>query len=163
MLNIFASTGHTHYAKLARFYVQQMQALESKQPWLHDKFMEAEHAVRRSRHSWAGLWFDLVTEQTLMRSVKSRGGLKRGRGMTESVRHMWLLSLNYSAAIHDATTELLGVKTRTSEQHVDMGASRCKRDSEDRLKFTDWLEEWNPLTYKDEHLHSLSTGIVSAI
>ena len=163
MLNIFASTGHTNYAKSARFYVQQMQALESTHPRLHDKFMEGEHAVRRSKHSWAGLWSDLVIEQTLMRSAKSRDGLTRGRGMTESVRHMWVLSLNHSAAIHDAMTELSGVKTRTSEQHVDMGASRCKRDNEDRLKFTTWLEERNPFTYKDEHLHSLSTGIVSVI
>ena len=59
---------------------------------------------------------------------------------------MWVLSLNYSAAIHDAMTELSGVKTRTSEQHVDMRASRCKRDNEDRLKFTTWLEERNPFT-----------------
>lgn len=131
MLNLLASTGHTHYAKSARFYVQQMQALEYKHPWLHDKFMGGEHAVKRSRHSWAGLWSDLVIEQTPMRSVKSRGGLTRGRGMTESVRHKWVLSLNYSAAIHDAMTELSGVKTKTSEQHVDMGTSRCKRDNEE--------------------------------
>ena len=60
-----------------------MEALESTHPWLHDMFMEGEHAVRRSRHSWAGLLSDLVIEQILMRSVKSRGGLTRGRGMTK--------------------------------------------------------------------------------
>eukprot|EP00794_Sanderia_malayensis_P012470 gene12470-13758_t len=54
---------------------RQMKELEYKHPWLHDKFMEGEHAVRRRNHNWAGLWTDLVIEQTLMQSVKSRGGI----------------------------------------------------------------------------------------
>ena len=145
MLNLFASTGHVNYAKSARFYVQQMQSLEDKMPWLHEMYLKGEHAVKRSKRKWAGLWSDLVIEQTLMRSIKSRGGLTHGRGMSESVRHMWVLSLNYSAAVHDAMTELSGVVTKTSEQHVDMGAARRKRDNEDSLKFIDWLEKRNPL------------------
>ena len=81
--------------------------------------------------------------------------------MSESVRHMWVMSLNYSAAVHDAMTELSGVVTKTSEQHVDMGETRRKRDKEDSLNFIAWLEERNPFTYNDKHLHSLSTGVTS--
>ena len=40
------------------------------------------HVVLRSDAFWAGLSTDLVIEQELMRSVKSVGGLTRGRGMT---------------------------------------------------------------------------------
>ena len=163
MLNLFASTGHYNYAKSARLYIQQMRSLEKEYPWLSEKFLEGDHAVKRSSGTWNGLWSDLVIEQTMMRSIKSRGGLTTGRGMTESVRHMWVLSLNYSAAIHDAMTELTGVSTKTSEQHVDIGTTRCTRDNEDFMKFKCWLEERNPFTYKDEHLHSLSTGIISVI
>ena len=62
------------------------------------------NAVRRSNPHWAGLWSDPTIEQTLMRSIKSRGGLTRGCGMNESVRHLWMLSLNHVASIHQAMT-----------------------------------------------------------
>ena len=58
-------------------------------------------------------------------------------------------------------TELLGVVPKTSEQHVDTGAARRKRDNEDSLNFIAWLDKRNPFAYKDEHLHSLSTGVTS--
>ena len=60
-----------------------------------------------------------------MRSVKSKGGLTRGRGMNESVRHMCVLTLNYSAY------------------------------KEHGLKFTALLQERNPFGFEDENLHSL--------
>ena len=161
MLNLFASTGHINYAKSARFYIQQMKSLQEDHPWLFEQFTKGEHAVKRSNHSWAGLWSDLVIEQTLMRSVKSRGGLTRGRGMNESVRHMWVLTLNYSASIHDAMTNLTGIVTKSSEQHIDLRASRRKQDNEHGLKFTAWLQERNPFSFQDENLHSLSTGVIS--
>lgn len=43
------------------------------------------HAIRRNNRYWAGLWTDLIIEQVMMCSIKSRGGLTRGRGITESV------------------------------------------------------------------------------
>ena len=85
-LNLFAATCYLHYAKSARLYVQEMLKLPSTHPWLHRKFVEGYHTVQGSERSWAGLWTDIVIEQVLMRSLKSRGGLTRGRGMTESVR-----------------------------------------------------------------------------
>ena len=42
-----------------------------------------------------------------MRSLKSRGGLTRGRGMTESVTNQWVHSSHQSAAIHNAMTEVM--------------------------------------------------------
>ena len=86
LLNLFAATCHIHYAKSASLYVQEMRKLPSTHPWLHQKFVEWYHTVRRSERLWAGLWTDIVIEQVLMRSLKSRGGLTRGRGITESVR-----------------------------------------------------------------------------
>ena len=46
---------------------------------------------------WAGLSSDLVIEQTLMFSVKTTGGLTRGRGITEIQRFVWLLSVPFTA------------------------------------------------------------------
>ena len=96
-----------------------------------------------------------------MRSVKSRGGLTRGRGMNESVRHMWGLTLIYSASMHDAMINLTGIFTKSSEQHIDLRPSRRKQDKEQGLKFTAWLQERNPFGFEDENLHSLSTEIIS--
>ena len=53
-----------------------------------------------------------------MRTAKSRGGgggLTRGRGMTESVRLLWVLSGHKCAEVHEAMTELFGSKHTTSE------------------------------------------------
>ena len=89
MLNLFAATGHTNYAKSARLYVQEMRKLPETHPWLHEQFMIGHHTVQRTPKNWTGIWTDLAIEQTLMRSIKSRGGLTGARGMTESVRHAW--------------------------------------------------------------------------
>ena len=96
MLNLFASSGHINYAKSARMYIQQMQHLAEEYPWLYEKFVAGFHAVRCSDRHWSGLWSDLVIEQTLMRSIKTHGGLTRGRGVSESVHHMWTVSLNHT-------------------------------------------------------------------
>ena len=42
LLNLFAATGHIHYAKSARLCVQEMR-----------KFVEGYHTVRRSVRQWA--------------------------------------------------------------------------------------------------------------
>ena len=137
MLNLFAPTGHINYTKCARFYVQQMQALPRTHTWLYNCFTNGLHAVRRSNRHWSGLWSDLVIEQTLMKSNKSRGGLTRWRGMTDSVRHLWVLSLSHSSIVHQSMMTLSGLDLKSSEQHIDMGESRRKRDYEDYKIFRD--------------------------
>ena len=162
MLNFFAATGHINYAKSARLYLQQMMTLHQSYPWLHQKFQQGFHAVRRSeRYCWAGLWSDLIIEQTLMRSIKTRGGLTRGRGMNEDVRHLWVLSLSDSADIHQAMMDVSGLIVKSSEQHVEMGMARRSRDYAHCKIFLEWLQQRNPFSYEDQHLHSLSLGLVS--
>ncbi|KAG7163747.1 hypothetical protein Hamer_G002985 [Homarus americanus] len=46
--------------------------------YMTDKFSRGFHVIRRSNQCWAGLSSDLVSEQTLMRSLKSSGGLTHG-------------------------------------------------------------------------------------
>ena len=107
MINLFAATGHIHYARSARLHLQQMKDLHLNFPWVYSCFKEkGYHTVRRSDRYWAGLWTDLIIEQVMMRSLKSRGGLTRGRGITESVRLLWLGSMHRCAGVHDAMTTL---------------------------------------------------------
>ena len=96
-----------------------------------------------------------------MRSVKTQGGLTRGRGMSENVCHMWVLSLNDTAQVHEVMTEVFGLATKSSEQHAEMGKTRGLRDHSDCQKFFEWLQRINPFMYDDECLHSLSLGLVS--
>lgn len=163
MLNLFASTGHSNYAKSARLYLQEMRNLPQTYPWLHDHFTNGQHTVRRTEKNWAGIWTDLAIEQTLMRSIKSQGGLTEGRGMTESVRHLWVLSLSSSANVQSAMMELTGAQIQSSEQHADLGITRRKHDFRDCQKFHAWLTERNPFLVEDKNLHSLSTGLVSIV
>ena len=92
MLPYFTASGHSLYAKSAYVYLQIMLRL----PDAHRKFMEGYHVVRRSDRFWAGLSTDLIIEQVLMRSVKTHGGLTRGKGMTENQGLVWVLSMPVS-------------------------------------------------------------------
>ena len=82
-----------------------------------------KHSIRRSDRLWAGLSSDLVIEQTLMKSVKSRGGLTRGRGMHKTVRHVWTTTMNWFSTIDYAMTKLTGVHDNAGD-HVEVGAAR---------------------------------------
>ena len=60
-----------------------MSNLQETYPYVYDKFQEEYHVARRSERFWTGLSTDLAIEQVLMRSLKTTGGLTRGRGMTD--------------------------------------------------------------------------------
>ena len=83
MLPFFAASGHTLHAKSAYVYLQTMLKLPETNPDIQMKFEKGFHIVRRSDRFWAGLSTDLLIEQVLMRSMKTQGGLTRGKGMTE--------------------------------------------------------------------------------
>ena len=75
-------------------YLQNMQNLQDQHPEVYQHSQEGLHVVRRSDGYWADLSQYLVIEQVLMKSLKTTGGLTRGRGMTEIQRVVWLLSMN---------------------------------------------------------------------
>jgi len=162
MLNLYAASGRVNYAKSARLYLQTMNELPEKHPWLFQCFNEkGYHTIRRSDRYWAGLWSDLTIEQVLMRSVKSRGGLSRGRGMSESVVSTWCLSMHKLAAIHQAMSKLTNHQHQTSEQHVEMRVSRIERDLADQEKVLAWFEDHPPFSSSVENLISISNGMTA--
>lgn len=124
MLNLFAATGHTHYAKSARYYLQTMDQLPQTNPWLYEQFMKGNHTVKRTDNVFNTIWTDLAIEQTLMCSIKSRGGLTRGRGMGEPVRQLWVLSRSSSANGQKSLMELTGTNPTSNPQHADLGTSK---------------------------------------
>ena len=163
MLNLFAATGHHNYAKCARLYLQLMSQLEETNPWLYDQFMQGKHSIRRSDRYWGGLSTDLVIEQVLMRSVKTRGGLTRGRGITESVRTTWINSMHRCAKVHECMTQVTNLPhTTSSDQHVELGTSRSKRDNEDLIKILNWLDDHDPFDTSTQALRCVSSGVCAS-
>ena len=96
---------------------------KKEHPEVYTSFQDGLHVVRRSDRYWAGLSTDsLAIEQVLIRSVKTRGGLTRGRGMSESQRllclHLWLhlLCLLENSIFHaPSKSQKITQKIRTIE------------------------------------------------
>ena len=87
MLNLFTATGHLNYAKCRRLHLQQIRNLNDTKPWIYKCFKEkGYHTVRCSDQFWANLWTDLIIEQVMMHSLKKRGSITRGGGMSDSVK-----------------------------------------------------------------------------
>jgi hypothetical protein len=63
-----------------------------------------------------------------MRSIKSSGGLTRGRGLEEVQRNLWLLSMPICSVINEAMQILTRTKYQPNDQHVEASKSRTLRD-----------------------------------
>lgn len=97
MLPFFHATGHFFYAKCAHLYLQDMLELNKKVDSTEYRLFTADgfFTIRRSDKFWSGVWSDMTIEQVLMCSMKSYGGLTRGRGITDTVLTRWTLGMIY--------------------------------------------------------------------
>ena len=89
LLNWFAATGHSNFAKCTQLYLQEMNNLQEQNPWLHEIFLKGFHTVLRLHQNWTSIRTDLAIEQTLMRVVKSRSGLTQVRNFTVNCFLLW--------------------------------------------------------------------------
>uniref|UniRef100_A0A6P7H5E5 Uncharacterized protein LOC114347235 n=1 Tax=Diabrotica virgifera virgifera TaxID=50390 RepID=A0A6P7H5E5_DIAVI len=161
MLPYFNASGHYLYAKSSQIYLQDMYNLEKKiDPIEYNKFTkESFFTVRRSKKFWCGVWTDMCIEQILMRSMKTKGGLTHGSGISDSVLSKWILTMPTSVTISDLIQSFCKVSFASSEQHIDARASRIKRDTEDLKKLINFFSKWDPFA-QSEVLASLTNGIV---
>jgi len=153
MLPYMAASGHNLYTKSIYLYLQRMAPLSTEKV-----FENGLHVVRLSDRFWAGLSTDLFIEQVLMKSIKSTGGLTRGRGMDETQRLIWLLSSPQCAEINHAMQELTTVSYSTSDQHKDLSKTRQKRDITDTTKLISFLSTRSPFAH-DTNLLCIDSGI----
>ena len=128
MLPYFAASGHNQYPKSVHLYLQKMSQISEKHPDVVAHFMAGLHGCRRSDNLWTGLTVDLVIEQCLMRSVKTTGGLTRGRGMSEIQRLVWVLSTPACVYANSAMQDFTKVHYTKSNQHKDRAPARMARD-----------------------------------
>ncbi|KAG1687728.1 hypothetical protein GQR58_008303 [Nymphon striatum] len=158
MMPYLAASGHNLYTKSLHVYLQHMTKLPETFPEVHRHFSQGFHVVRRSDRLWAGLSADVVIEQVLMRSMKTSGGLTRGRGMTEVQRVVWLLSHPLCSEVNNAMQQLTGVNYNTSEQHKDVTKSRQEKDMTDTCELLEFLEPRNPFS-DNKSLRNIATGV----
>ena len=95
-----------------------------------------------------------------MRSIKTTGGLTRGRGMTESQRAEWVLSMPDCAELNLALQELTSLNFRTSDQHKEEGDSRRKRDSTDIGTLASFIAARDPYI-EEPNLRNIETGVTA--
>ena len=94
-----------------------------------------------------------------MGSLKSRGGVTRG--ITDSVKLLLVSSMHPCAGIHDAMENLTQQRHRSSEQDVELGSSRIKRDNSDLKRLIDWFDAHEPFDPRQPLLQSISSGITA--
>ena len=162
MLPYMAASGHHHYTKSIYLYLQKLSKLSDEHPEIQQHFESGLHVVRRSDRFWAGLSTDLVIEQSLMRSLKTTGGLTRGRGMGEVQRLIWLLSSPICAEINNSMQHLTSVNIEMDEMHKELRPARQERDTSDTHKIIQCLASKNPFDTQDHSLHAIDTGITAS-
>ena len=96
-----------------------------------------------------------------MRSLKGRGRLTRRKVMSPSVRALWVHSMHSCGSIHNDMTATTQHYHKSSEQHEELGKSRCQLDFDDLQKILEWLDFFKPFDGTRTSLQSLSLGLVA--
>ena len=129
------------------YYLQEMSELKNGHPDVYLKFVNGRHVVRRSNKFWAGLSSDLVIEQTLMRSLKTSGGLTNGSGINEEQRSLWTRSMPVTAMYNMAMQDLNNMSYITSGQHKETTDACLNRDIHDLAKINSRLIPFTPFSW----------------
>ena len=158
MCEFLAAAGRNSYTKSLLLHLQQMTTLEIHHPEVYHQFKNGYHSIWRSEREWAGLSPDYVIESVLMRSLKTSGGLTRGRGMSEQQRAIWTLSMPACASVNSSMQELTGVQRATGEQNQELSQSRTSRDWKDTFTLIEYLKDRNPFDC-GEKLCNISNGV----
>ena len=122
-----------------------MTKFQEVHPEVFTHFLQGLHVVRRSNRFWGGLSLDLAIEQILMKSVKTTGGLTRGKGMSEVQRLVWLMLRPSCLDINYAMQKFSLISYSTSDQHKEAKPARVERDLKDISLVWSFLSERNPL------------------
>ena len=116
--------------------------------------------IRLLERFWNGVFSDQTIEQSLMRLLKTSGGMTRGRGITDSTLTKWVHALPRCVPICNALENFTCVQSGTSEQHKDLRPSSERRDNTNLSVFLQWLEAHSPFVdCQPELMVSISTGL----
>ncbi|XP_041347329.1 uncharacterized protein LOC121367282 [Gigantopelta aegis] len=92
--------------------------------------------------------------------MKITGGLTRGRGMGETERIQWLLSMPACIDVNSAMQEFTDTNFVTSDQHKDMTDARLKRDDKGTKQLLGFIQNRNPFS-PNVSLRNIVSGITA--
>jgi hypothetical protein len=101
-----------------------------------------------------------LNEQVLMKSVKTHGGLTRGKGISETQRLIWVLSMPACANINESMQIFSGTSFETSEQHKEISSSRQERDCSDTIDLITYLKDRDPFVARSS-LFNIANGMAA--
>jgi len=160
MLPYFHAAGHFLYAKSAHLCLQDMLILENNiDQQMFQKFTDGFFTIRQSNKFNCGTWSDIVIEQTLMKCMKTEGGVSRGRSTQESVLCKWIYGMHAMNTICEGIEKFCNVSLDTVDQHIDARDSRINRDNANVKKLVEWFASHNPFPTTNK-IMSLATGII---
>ena len=138
-----------------------MEALKINHP---NVYLKGHHVIRESYSRYSGQATDITIERVLMRFVKSKDGLARGRDCEEGQWLTWLLSRPICAELNHSLQTLTGKHMETSDQHLRdhewSTPARMARDAKDLQINLDSLILYPPFT-DDQSIRSITSGIVA--
>ncbi|GBN29889.1 hypothetical protein AVEN_30794-1 [Araneus ventricosus] len=102
----------------------------------------------------------MIIEQSIMKSMKTDGGIARGRSTQESIISKWVYSMHATNTLCEGLEDLANVKMDTTDKHVHSSDPRVKRDNEDIKKLLDWFLLHDPFPVV-EKIISIASGVVS--
>ena len=73
-----------------------------------------------------------------------------------------MYNMHKCADVHEAMTDVTGLVHRTSDQHVELGSTRCNRDVGDLNTILKWLAQHNLFDIQRPELRSLSSGLTAS-
>ena len=92
-------------------------------------------------------------------SLKSRAGITRGCGLTESIRVLWASTAHRCGAIHEAMTNLIGNKRKSSKQLLEINQGRKTHDNTGLSTFISLFQTHNPFNRDVQEHWSLLSGL----
>lgn len=118
MLPYFHASGHFHYAKSAHLYLQDMLQLKNliDDPEVFERFTSGFFTIRRSDKLSCGTSTDMVIEQSMMKSMKTDGGVARGRSTQESAISKWIYGMHAMNTVCERLEDLADVSMDTTDQ-----------------------------------------------
>ena len=103
--------------------------------------------------SWLGYWTSAHAKH------ETTSGLTRGRGMAESQRNQWLLSMPAYAEVNSAMQELTDTYCATSEQHKDVTGQTEQRRG--RQENSSWVFAGQEPFQDDTSLRNIATCVTA--
>ncbi|KAJ8882137.1 hypothetical protein PR048_018625 [Dryococelus australis] len=105
----------------------------------------------------------MTTEQTLIRFMKTTGGLTQGQGISDSAMAKWILTMPILVEVTQKIEEFCNLSFASTEQHVAARDTRISRDEADVQKLVDWFPSHHPFPNFTTHKEPAPPALLSTI